>query len=67
MQLLLAVCIVAGSAIPTGLWHGQQFIRQQLQHVVEALADGLLAPLGQVLLQVEALDLLAAGVKSQPP
>lgn len=40
--------------------HGDHVIRQHLQHVVQALAVGILATLGQILLQVEALDRLAA-------
>ena len=46
---------------PTFRGHREDAVRQQLEHLLQALAVRLVAPLGQVLLQVEALDRLAAG------
>ena len=40
--------------------HGDDAVRQQLQHVLQALAVPVVTSLGQILLQVEALDRLAA-------
>lgn len=43
--------------------HREDAVCQQLEHVLQALAVRLVAALGQVLLQNEALDRLAAGSK----
>jgi hypothetical protein len=41
--------------------HREDAVRQQLEHLLQALAVRLVPTLGQELLQVEALDRLAAG------